>query len=187
MVQLMKQNLRQLSKIISLILRHKPDEYDLKLDNEGWVSVYDLLHVLQKLKPDWNNLEIEDLEEVIVSGDKCRHEIKNDKIRALYGHSTPQKLLKEETEPPMFLYHGTASKLSNQIKKEGLLPMRRQYVHLSAAVKTACEVGRRKSSNTIILKIKAKEAFKDGHKFYHGNESIWLADYVLPKYIEKHG
>jgi putative RNA 2'-phosphotransferase len=125
-----------------------------------------------------------DLIAMIEQSSKKRHELKNGKIRALYGHSIPQKLLKEPAKPPARLYHGTASERVATIAKEGLKPMRRHYVHLSSDRETAQQVGKRKSSKSEILIIKANEAHQNGIIFYSGNDQVWLADYVPPEYIE---
>jgi putative RNA 2'-phosphotransferase len=106
------------------------------------------------------------------------------RIRALYGHSTPQKLLKEPAAPPAILFHGTAPKTVALIRKEGLRPMGRQYVHLSADIPTATQVGRRKAKDPVILPIRAAEAHEAGMRFYRGNDLVWLADAVAPAFIE---
>lgn len=63
---------------------------------------------------------------MIENSDKKRHELVDGKIRAIYGHSIPKKIVKESTEPPVILYHGTASRFIKSIKDKGLLPKGRQ-------------------------------------------------------------
>ena len=84
-----------LSRTVSHYLRHEPWVYELELDAEGWVRVEELLAALIGENPDWGELWEIDLVEMIGQSDKKRHELKDGKIRALYGHSTPYKLLKE--------------------------------------------------------------------------------------------
>lgn len=48
-------NYVQLSKEISYALRHAPWEYELELDEEGWVNVKNLLTALNEEKR-WNNV-----------------------------------------------------------------------------------------------------------------------------------
>lgn len=126
----------------------------------------------------------EDLEYIITHSDKKRHEIVKDKIRALYGHSTPIKIEKTKATPPDVLYHGTAKRFLSSILKDGLLPMKRQYVHLSVDTDMATLVGKRKDNNPVILQIDAKTAYEDGLPFYIGNEKVWLCDQVPPQYIK---
>lgn len=120
---------------------------------------------------------------MIEVSEKKRHELFNGKIRALYGHSVPQKIIKEVNTPPSILYHGTARHLVEQIISEGLKPMARQYVHLSVDIDTAKLVGKRKDSTPIVLVIHAEKASNDGVKFYRGNNVVWLAEYVPSHYI----
>ncbi|WP_032078032.1 RNA 2'-phosphotransferase [Clostridium drakei] len=48
-------NYTQLSKEISYALRHAPWEYELELDEEGWVSVEQLLIALKENKKSLHN------------------------------------------------------------------------------------------------------------------------------------
>lgn len=172
----------KLSKEISYTLRHAPWEYELELDENGWVDIEQLLDSL-KLDKNWTDLTVTDIEEMIEQSEKTRHEISNGKIRALYGHSTPARIKLEEKKPPEILFHGTAKRFIDNIKKNGLLPMNRQYVHLSVDIETAKIVGKRRDSEPVILKIYSCKAFEDGIKFYHGNDNIWLADKIDSKYM----
>ena len=56
-------------------------------------------------------------------------------------------------------------------------------LHLSANTDIAGRVGQRKDKMPVILKIDSSAAHRDGIHFYLGNEDIWLADYIPPKYI----
>ena len=103
-----------LSKEVSYALRHAPWEYELELDENGWVSVEQLLQALHQ-SIEWRDVKIEDLKIMIEKSEKKRHELKENKIRALYGHSIPMKIVKEEGVPPKFLYHGTSPRFLNMI------------------------------------------------------------------------
>ena len=43
----MKKELVKISKFLSLILRHKPEAFDIKLDKNGWADVSDILKALK--------------------------------------------------------------------------------------------------------------------------------------------
>ncbi len=172
----------KLSKEVSYALRHAPWEYELELDDEGWVDIGQLLSSLRE-SSEWQEIREQDLLVMIEKSDKKRHEISGEKIRALYGHSIPKKISKEQKEPPEILYHGTTRKFVQAILEKGLLPKGRQYVHLSIDTQTAIQVGRRRDENPVLLEIRALEAYKEGVRFYLGNDKVWLADYVPSKYI----
>jgi putative RNA 2'-phosphotransferase len=172
-----------LSRAVSHALRHEPWLYELELDVEGWVATEDLLAALRPERSEWSSLTERDLAEMIAQSEKKRHELQNGKIRALYGHSTPDRLTKERAAPPAALYHGTAPATAAHIKAEGLKPMSRQYVHLSADINTAEQVGRRKAADPVILTIEAGSAHAGGVAFYRGNDHVWLADFVPTNFI----
>ncbi|RCX18761.1 putative RNA 2'-phosphotransferase [Anaerobacterium chartisolvens] len=172
----------KLSKEISYALRHVPWEYELELDEEGWVDIKQLLSSLSD-SMEWQELSEKDLHMMIKNSDKKRHEIASGKIRALYGHSIPQKILKDSKVPPEILYHGTARRFIPLIKEKGLLPQNRQYVHLSVDTEIALQVGKRRDSEPIILKINAMQASQEGIVFYQGNDKVWLTDAIPNKYI----
>lgn len=174
-----------LSKEISYALRHAPWEYELELDNEGYVPVAQLLAALNEDGSRARAITEHDLAEIIRSSDKKRHEIVDGKIRALYGHTTPEKIVRTASLPPLVLYHGTARRFLGAIMAEGLKPMARQYVHLSVDVETAKRVGSRRDSSPALLAVDAKSAFEDGLAFYQGNEKVWLADEIPPKYLKR--
>jgi putative RNA 2'-phosphotransferase len=175
----------ELSKVISHALRHERWLYELELDDEGWVDVIALLAALQRQGADWSNLQRADIERMIATSEKRRHELVGDRIRALYGHSVPGKLQRVRAEPPPLLFHGTASRLAELILREGLKPMGRQYVHLSVDERTALEVGRRKAAVPVLLRVQALAAHRSGAVFYIGNEKVWLADFIAPPFLER--
>ena len=179
----MKEQLLRLSRTIARALRHQPWLYELELDEEGWVEVAALLAALRSQRHEWRHLAQQDLVRVIETSDKQRFELREGLIRALYGHSTPQRLQKVPAEPPVVLYHGTAPTTAQIIRVEGLKPMGRQYVHLSVDRETASQVGRRKTREPLILEVAAAEAHTAGVVFYAGNEQVWLADYVPTTFL----
>ncbi len=177
-------NFENLSRITSHALRHEPWLYELELDEEGWVPMQSLVDALRLEKSSWADLMPSDLEVMIAQSEKKRHEIRDGKIRAFYGHSVPQKIVRDRAAPPHILYHGTSPESVQNIRREGLQPMGRQYVHLSADVETATKVGVRKDKAPVILHINAGAAHANGVLFYHGNEMIWLADAIPPAFVK---
>lgn len=175
---------RQLSKTVAHAIRHAPHLYELELDDQGWVNIEHLLDALRSRRKAWRHIGIQELAHMVETSSKKRYEMDGSgKLRALYGHSTPQRLSKTPGEPPVILYHGTSPELAAIIREEGLEPMSRQYVHLSVDKDTALEVGRRKDNAPTLLEIEATRAHGDGVLFYEGNEYVWLADFISPDYI----
>lgn len=178
-------NLKKLSKLISLILRHRPGSFGLILDKEGWVDVNQLLFQIRRRNPSFMLAQVSDIEKIIETFEKKRFELKKGKIRAYYGHSEAQAVEKEKATPPEVLYQGTNPEALESIRREGLKPMTRQFVHLSTDTETARKTALRKTKTPVILEIAAKKAYDDGVHFFFGNEDVWLANSVPPEYLKE--
>jgi len=173
----------ELSKTISHALRHKPDEYGIKLDKDGWIDLKILIEALKIKSTTFYNLNEDDIYLMIEQSIKKRHEINGQKIRAVYGHSTDVEIEFPEKEPPLKLYHGTSYGVSKLILLDGLRPMSRQYVHLSSEIDDAFNVGRRKDKAPLVLEIDAHKASIAGLKFYLTDNNIWLSKFVPAEFI----
>ncbi|MGQ9628984.1 MAG: RNA 2'-phosphotransferase [bacterium] len=172
----------QLSKFIALILRHKAEEFGLKPDREGYVAVEELAEAISRQNR-WHFVTpLHILRTAAVSVPR-RFQVKGGKIRAFYGHSQSFAIEYEEAAPPPTLYHGTPRRFVENIKQRGLLPMSRQYVHLSTEVAQAYRVGLRRDKFPAILEVKAEEAHRAGVKFYDAGEGIFLARGVPSQFI----
>ncbi|MCR5629986.1 RNA 2'-phosphotransferase [Eubacterium sp.] len=177
-------SLKETSKFISLILRHKPEEIGISLDEHGWANVDELINGIAKTR----NFDMEQLEEIVHTDEKQRYSFNEDKtlIRANQGHSIPVDVELEEKEPPEHLWHGTGEKYIPSIREKGLIPKSRLYVHLSNDKETAIKVGSR-HGKVVVLKVKAQDMYKDGFKFYISKNGVWLTKEVPIKYIEEIG
>lgn len=154
------------------------------MDKEGWVSVSQLLGNLHKEGK--YMVTLDDLKEVVSTDSKGRYSFKDNfkYIRANQGHSTPLvDLTFKEFTPNGVLYHGTPLKSLDSIRKEGLKPMQRQYVHLSKDYDTAKMVGNRRGDSVVLI-ISADEMYKDGVKFYESENGVVLVEYVNHAYIK---
>lgn len=165
---------------MSFVLRHKPENFGLRLDPFGFVELDSLLSVLQNR---YGNVQLSDIERAVKNCPKGRFEIRGEKIRARYGHSIAVQLDIQPSEPPEYLYHGTSPAMKNTILGEGLKPMRRKYVHLSKSKEEAYQVGGRKSKNPMVFTIKAKEAYRNGIKFYDMGFVV-LSEFVSSEFIQ---
>ncbi len=163
---------------MSLVLRHRPEKIGLKLDENGWADVQELISKMR--------INFKELEYVVENNDKKRFSFNDDKtkIRANQGHSLKNVDLElKNIQPPNFLFHGTVGKFISAIKDTGLLKMNRQHVHLSKDRETAIKVGSRRGK-AIILSVRAGEMYKKGFEFYCSENGVWLTDHVPSEYID---
>ena len=174
--------LKETSKFISLILRHKPDVIGITLDEHGWANVDELIAGVSRTHP----IDMAILEQIVAEDEKQRYSFNEDKplIRANQGHSIPVDVELEEKEPPEILFHGTGEKYTASIDKEGLIPKTRLYVHLSSDEATAAKVGQR-HGKPVIYKVKSGNMYRDGYKFYLSVNGVWLTKSVPVQYLER--
>ena len=170
------------SRFLCLILRHKPEEIGITLDEYGWANVEELVKGVSK-KYKFN---IDILEDIVRTDEKQRYSFNDDHtlIRANQGHSIPVDVELEAVEPPEYLYHGTAEKYIDSIKETGLIPKSRLYVHLSGDVDTATNVGNR-HGKPFIYRVCSGKMYRDGFIFYKSKNGVWLTKEVPVKYLEK--
>lgn len=172
-----------MSKRLSLVLRHDPGRIGLTLDAAGWVRVDDLLAALAA-----HGLPVSaaELAEVVATNDKKRFAFDDTgaQIRASQGHSVAVELGLASVTPPEVLYHGTVARFLPAIEREGLRPMSRTKVHLSATRDTAVTVARRRGVPVILL-VDAAGLAAAGHEFQVSANGVWLTDSVPPDHLRR--
>lgn len=171
----------RLGRFLSLVLRHDPGAAGITLDEHGWADVEALLAGVNRTG---RKIDMATLERIVRENNKHRYSFNGDrtKIRANQGHSLTVDVELKETEPPDYLYHGTATRFLPSIQREGIRKMSRQHVHLSGDFETAIAVGRRHGIPTVIT-IDAGAMARDGVKFYRSENGVWLCGEVPTKYF----
>lgn len=172
----------QLSKFLSLVLRHRPETIGIRLDEQGWTPV-DLL--LQQLGAQGHATNREILDYIVASNNKKRFAFSEDGrfIRASQGHSVTIDHGYQPQQPPAVLYHGTARHSTASIFKTGLEKRKRHHVHLSADPDTARQVGSRHGS-PVVLCVNAPAMYEQGHAFFLSDNGVWLCDHVPPAFLQ---
>lgn len=170
------ETLTQLSKRMSFALRHRPEEFNLALDVEGWAE---LEVFAQKL-----GTTVPLVQQVVAQDSKQRFTVQNGKIRAAQGHTIPVSITFATPEPPAVLWHGTTEAALPSIMEIGLSPMQRQYVHLSASREQAEIVGSRRKGKLVVLSISTAELTQHTPLMMAEN-GVWLASFVPVECIQK--
>jgi putative RNA 2'-phosphotransferase len=170
-----------LSKLLSLILRHKPRAWGVTLDAEGWTAVDALLAALAA---QGRTVSRDDLLALVRESDKQRFALSRDgrRIRANQGHSVSVDLGHAPQEPPELLFHGTVARFLPSIRAHGLDRGRRHHVHLSASREQAAIVGARRGQ-PVVLEVLAGRMHTAGYLFLLSPNGVWLAEQVPPQFL----
>jgi putative RNA 2'-phosphotransferase len=169
------------SRFLARVLRHDPGSIGLRMDSAGWVEVPALLSACAAAgRP----LTRGELEHVVAVNDKQRFAFSEDgrRIRASQGHTVEVDLGLAPAAPPAVLYHGTASRTLPLVLREGLKPMSRRDVHLSADPGTARKVGAR-HGKPVVLVVDAAALAAAGQVFRVSANGVWLTDPVAPEHL----
>jgi putative RNA 2'-phosphotransferase len=173
----------RLSRRLSLVLRHSPQSVGLTLDEQGWVPVTELLDAL--------DIDQGQLDAVVAGNDKSRFAVVTGadgvrRIRASQGHSrrVVVDLGLPPATPPDVLFHGTPRANLASILRAGLRPGSRHHVHLSVDVPTALTVGRRRSPDVVVFRVRAAEMAAAGHVFHVSDNGVWLTADVPPDFLK---
>lgn len=160
------------SRFLSFVLRHEPEAIGLHLDREGWASVDELI---AGARTRGRELDAETIAEVVATNDKQRFALSADgaRIRAVQGHSVDVDLALAPIVPPALLHHGTATRFLEAIRREGLRPLDRRFVHLSATAAAAERVGAR-HGKPVVIAVRAFEAHEAGLVFHLSQNQVWL-------------
>jgi putative RNA 2'-phosphotransferase len=170
-----------ISKFLSLVLRHQPRLIGITLNEQGWVSVDELLKQANK---HGKAITTDILNHVVETNAKKRFAFSDDKlqIRASQGHSVQVALGYEPQVPPDILYHGTGSQSVQSILQTGLQKRGRQHVHLSADIDTAIKVGSR-HGKPVVFMVMAKLMYEQGYPFLLSANGVWLTDNVPSNFL----
>ena len=174
-------NLEKVSVYLAWLLRHCRQPLYVSPEG-GWAEVDVILNVLRERYP---AVDRELLDRIVAMDKKQRYAFDETgtRIRASQGHSIPGVTVEMAAPPPPeLLYHGTAERFLEAILAEGLKPMTRQMVHLSADYDTAVTVGSR-HGKPVVLTVRAADFVSDGNGLYRSANGVWQAKAVPPEYF----
>ena len=175
----------RVSRFLARHLRHAPEAIGITLDDAGWTDVDELLVAAARAG---FPISREELDAAVHAPGKRRYvlDASGTRIRAAQGHSVAVDLGLEPVPPPAELFHGTHAGALAAILREGLEPMGRLQVHLSADRATARAVGARRGRPVVLVVDAARLAAK-GVPFRRAENGVWLVDRVPPAYLRRDG
>jgi len=158
----------------------------LSLSPDGWAEIDSLLAALAR--DGRHPLTREQLDALVAADAKQRYSYDpaGRRIRANQGHSLPVDLGLPESAPPAVLHHGTHRGALRAIRRQGLRPMGRHAVHLSADAESAAAVGARRGE-PVVLRVDAAGMHRDGHRFQRSENGVWLVAAVPARYLREPG
>ncbi|MGC8585540.1 MAG: RNA 2'-phosphotransferase [Thermoplasmata archaeon] len=177
-----------LSRILTGILRHFPENFNVKLDQHGWANINDIAEGIRGKNKKFRFLKPYHVEAFILTDTKGRFQYDKSagKVRATYGHSINVDLSDLPSENiPRKLYYAIVPEEEEFINEIGIKPGERKWVHLSDSYEEAYISGRHRTDNPIVLEIDAEKLINDGRAIYRANEKIYITKEIPPGYFIK--
>ena len=183
------------SRKLVQILRHQIIDFNLKIDDKGFVNLDDIFNLNLK---ELININLDDVKYIVQVNEKKRLEIKFENdiiyIRAVQGHNEKTgSLIQDEIslEPILFstnfIYHGTKKQYLDSILQNGLNKMNRKHIHFVENINKDKQISGFKKESDVILTIDIKKCICDGIKFYKSSNNVILTEglngIVSSKYI----
>ena len=169
-----------LARLMFYILGHKPDEFGLVPDTEGFVTFKDFLWAVHE-EPGWGYVRKGHINEVLLGKDRALFQPTENGIRALQRH-WHLELENPSESIPKILFVAVRRRAHPVVMEKGLTSMEGRYVVLSPDRDMAERIGRRRDQKPVVLEIMAASAQEAGVMFYaFGN--LLLTDQVPARFI----
>lgn len=171
---------RRISKLLSLILRHHPDEFGLNMDEFGYIPLDEVVEAVQQR---YAAVEEEDIRDLIETSRQRRFEIVDDRIRALYGHTFYVEMDGEPMDPPETLYLCVSAGQVGRMKEEGLRSEDRSYLHLSPTREVAESRAGAVTDPCIVEVYSEAAAAEAGVEFWERGEVVLTRQTIAPEFV----
>ncbi len=174
-----KKKAKRLTKFINYVLYHSPDEFGIFLDDDGSISIKELLWALKE-EEGWSYVRESHLKDLILLGFNPSYRLEGKRV---VPESESFKPYYPVEQPPRILYYAARLKACYHIYNHGLKAAGRPYLPLSKTKELALRIGRRRDREPLILEIEAERAFLDGVIFRANGERMFLVEEVPARYI----
>jgi putative RNA 2'-phosphotransferase len=162
------------------ILGHKPDEFGLVPDTEGFVTFKEFLWAVHE-EPGWGYVRKGHINEVLLGKDRALFQPNENGIRALQRR-WHLDLENPSEVTPKILFVAVRRRAHPVVMEKGLAAVEGRYIVLSPDRGMAERIGRRRDQKPVVLEIMAASAQQAGVLFYaFGN--LFLTDQVPARFI----
>jgi putative RNA 2'-phosphotransferase len=177
--------LDHLGRVMTGILRHFPDRYHLEVDEHGWIPIAQIVRAISQQHRAYHWLRVHHLVAIAESDPKGRYEVKDDRIRATYGHTLEISLDLPTENIPDLLYFPVTAEEATIVLEVGLKPSDRKKVHLSRTAEDARAAGSVRTPEPVILEIDARRARDGGLVIMQAGKTVFLTDQVPADFLRR--
>lgn len=167
--------LKRLEKLLTYALGHRPDEFGLVLEPDGFVKIKDFLKAVHE-EDGLKYVRRSHIEEILVSQPDPLIEIKDNFIRAKYRDKLIQTTLAQNL--PKLLYTCVRRRTYPVVFQKGIFPVGHSRVILSSRQELAERIGKRMDMQPVLLTVLTRKSMDAGIAFYTAGEILFTADSI---------
>ncbi len=180
--QRLKQQRQALARFLAYVLGHRPDEFGLFPDEEGYIPIKDLLAALSE-EEGWRHVRRSHIDDLLREPAGPGFEISEKAIRVAPADSNLTLGPFETAVPPKLLYHAARRKGYPVILEHGLKPGARPFIPFSTEPDLAMRIGKRRDPEPVLITVQAARAVEKGMVFYRPQEQLFLAESLAPDFF----
>ncbi len=178
-----EEELANLSRILAGVLRHFPEKFDLDMDINGWVDIRDLAAAIKARKRSLHWLRPHHLKAIAETDEKGRYQVRDNLIRATYGHSVDVDLDHPSDNIPQSLYYPATQEEVEMLLENGITPTDRRYVHLSLTFADAYNAGIHRTEDPTILEVDAAAALLADVYIGRAGPTVFVSRGIPPDFV----
>ena len=171
---------RNLSRFLVYILGHKPDEFGLVPDDEGFIAYKELLQAIHE-EEGWRYVRKSHINEVLIGRDREMFQVETDRIKAM-ERRWEKDAGNTNVSLPVLLFISVRKRGHPAAMEKGLKAPPARSLVLSSQRDMALRIGLRRGPDPVILEILARQASGRGVVFYASGDLV-LADHISPEFI----
>jgi len=176
---------KKLSGTMAGILRHFPEQFDVGMDEHGWVDIDDMVNAIKNTRLNFHWLRKKHVMAIVETDEKGRYQAMAGRIRATYAHTIDIDLSDLPPADVDELFYPVTEEEAEIVLEQGLFPTDRTKVHLSENMEKAMEAGKVRTENPVILRIDAARAMEDGVDIRKASKEVCISDDIDAKYISR--
>ena len=165
------------------ILRHFPERFELEMDEQGFVSLREMVSGMRDNNRRMHWLRTHHVIALVESDPKGRYQVSGDSVRATYGHTLELDLRHPSDNIPEELYYPATPDESDIILEIGIIPADRRMVHLSKTYEDAFSAGSVRVDDPVILAVDTVKARADGIEIGRAARTVYLCKQIPPEYL----
>jgi len=146
------------------ILGHRPDEFGLVPDKDGFITYKELLRAIHE-EQGWGYVRQGHINEVLLGKERDFFQPENKRIRAL-DRRWHLDLDNPTLSSPKILFTAIRRKAHPFVMEKGVKSPEGQYIILTSDRDMAKRIGHRRDQNPVLLEIMAASAQEEGISFY---------------------